>query len=151
VLNVVPPNRAGDIARDAELITANQRWCGVDWRTMESVAAPGVHVLGDATLSAPGMPKSGHMANQHGKIAADAIVAALTGTALNPEPIISNTCYSWVSDTEVVDAASVHAYNATEKTLLPVKGAGGLSPGPSTKEGEYAMGWVTSILSDALE
>lgn len=151
VLNVVPPNRAGDIARDAGLITANQRWCGVDWRTMESVAVPGVHVLGDATLSAPTMPKSGHMANQHGKLAADAIVAYLTGRDINQEPIISNTCYSWVSDTEVVHVASVHAYDAGQKTLLPVKGAGGLSPAASAKEGEFAMGWVSSILADALE
>lgn len=151
VLNVVPPNRAGDIARDAGLITANQRWCGVDWRTMESVAVPGVHVLGDATLSAPTMPKSGHMANQHGKLAADAIVASLTGREINQEPIISNTCYSWVSDTEVIHVASVHAYDAGQKTLLPVKGAGGLSAAASVKEGEFAMGWVNSILSDALE
>lgn len=151
VLNVVPPNRAGDIARDAGLITANQRWCGVDWRTMESVAVPGVHVLGDATLSAPTMPKSGHMANQHGKLAADAIIAYLTGREINQEPIISNTCYSWVSATEVVHVASVHAYDPEQKTLMPVKGAGGLSPAASVQEGEYAMGWVSTILADALE
>src|SRR5690606_22629950 len=70
VLNVIPPNRAGEIARQAGLVTANDRWCGVDWRTMESLAVAGVHVLGDSTLSAPAMPKSGHMANQHGKLAA---------------------------------------------------------------------------------
>lgn len=151
VLNVVPPNRAGDIARDAGLITANQRWCGVDWRTMESIAVPGVHVLGDATLSAPTMPKSGHMANQHGKLAADAVIAYLAGRDINQEPIISNTCYSWVSDTEVVHVASVHAYDTAQKTLLPVKGAGGLSPAASVTEGQFAMGWVASIMSDALE
>ena len=109
VLNVVPPNRAGVIARQAGLVTANDRWCGVNWQTMESVAVPGVHVVGDSTLSAPAMPKSGHMANQHGKLAADAIVAALTGRAINDEPIISNTCYSWISDKEVVHVASIHA------------------------------------------
>jgi len=150
VLNVVPPNRAGDIARQAGLISANDRWCGVNWQTMESVAVPGVHVLGDATLSAPAMPKSGHMANQHGKLAADAIVAALTGRAINDEPIISNTCYSWISDKEVVHVASIHAYDPAQKTLVPVKGAGGLSPGPTVKEGEIAMGWASSIFSDAL-
>lgn len=151
VLNVVPPNRAGEIARQAGLITANDRWCGVDWRSMESVAVPGVHVLGDATLSAPAMPKSGHMANQHGKLAADAIIAALAGRAVNAEPIISNTCYSWISDKEVVHVASVHAYDPTQKTLVAVKGAGGLSPAASAAEGEAAMGWIASILSDALE
>ena len=36
VLNVVPPHRAGDIAQKAGLITTNNRWCDVDWRTMES-------------------------------------------------------------------------------------------------------------------
>ena len=40
VLNVVPPQRAGDRAQ-AKLITANDRWCGVNWQTMESVAVPG--------------------------------------------------------------------------------------------------------------
>ncbi|MDQ5848433.1 MAG: NAD(P)/FAD-dependent oxidoreductase, partial [Pseudomonadota bacterium] len=58
VLNVVPPHRAGDIAVKAGLVTTNNRWCDVDWRTMESKAVKGVHVLGDATLSAPAMPKS---------------------------------------------------------------------------------------------
>ncbi|RPI45309.1 MAG: flavocytochrome C [Betaproteobacteria bacterium] len=150
VLNVVPPNRAGDIARQAGLVTANDRWCEVNWQTMESVAARGVHVVGDATLSAPMMPKSGHMANQHGKLAADAIIAALTGRAINDEPIISNTCYSWISDREVVHVASIHAYDPAQKTLVPVKGAGGLSPGPTVKEGEFAMGWASSIFADAL-
>lgn len=150
VLNVVPPHRAGDIARQAGLITTNARWCNVNWQTMESTAVPNVHVLGDATLSAPAMPKSGHMANQHGKLAADAIVAALTGRAINDEPIISNTCYSWISDKEVVHVASIHAYDQAQKTLVPVKGSGGLSPGITTREAEYAMGWVASIFADAL-
>ena len=35
VLNVVPPHRAGNIALQAGLITTNNRWCDVDWRTME--------------------------------------------------------------------------------------------------------------------
>jgi sulfite dehydrogenase len=150
VLNVVPPHGAGDIARQAGLITANNRWCGINWQSAESVAVPNIHVIGDATLAAPAMPKSGHMANQHGKIAADAVVALMTGRAVNDEPIISNTCYSWISDKEVVHVASVHAYDPAQKTLVTVKGAGGLSTGPTTKEGEYAMGWAESIFADAL-
>ncbi|HEV8108677.1 MAG TPA: FAD/NAD(P)-binding oxidoreductase, partial [Burkholderiales bacterium] len=53
VLNVVPPHRAADLAAKSGLITTNNRWCDVDWRTMESKAVKGIHVLGDATLSAP--------------------------------------------------------------------------------------------------
>jgi NADPH-dependent 2,4-dienoyl-CoA reductase/sulfur reductase-like enzyme len=75
VLNVIPTMRAGDIAVKSGLATANQRWCEVDFLTFESKAAPRVHVLGDAIQIAPAMPKSGHMANQHGKTCAEAVVA----------------------------------------------------------------------------
>jgi NADPH-dependent 2,4-dienoyl-CoA reductase/sulfur reductase-like enzyme len=150
VLNVVPPQRAGEIARSAGLVTANDRWCGIDWRSAESIAVPNVHVIGDATLSAPGMPKSGHMANQHGKLAAAAVVARMSGREVDSQPIISNACYSWISDKDVVHVASVHRYDAEQKTLVPVKGAGGLSPAISDREAEYAMAWARTIFADAL-
>ncbi len=51
VLNVVPPMKAGRIADP--FITANKRWCEVDWLTFESKAAKGVHLLGDALQIAP--------------------------------------------------------------------------------------------------
>src|SRR5262249_47913447 len=54
---VPPPMRAAAIARDAGLTTGGTHWCGVDWLSMESLAHKHVHVLGDATLSAPAMPK----------------------------------------------------------------------------------------------
>jgi len=79
VITVIPPMRAGDIAIQAGLVNANNRWCGVDWLSMESTAVKNIHVLGDSVLAAPLMPKSGHMANQHGKVAAAAILNALEG------------------------------------------------------------------------
>ena len=72
VLNVIPPNRAGLIAQNAGLITTNDKWCDVDWVTLESKKYKNVHVLGDATLSTEKMPKS-YTANQHGKVAASYI------------------------------------------------------------------------------
>jgi NADPH-dependent 2,4-dienoyl-CoA reductase/sulfur reductase-like enzyme len=150
VLNVVPPQRAGDIAMKAGLITANNRWCGVDWRTMESTAVKGVHVLGDATLSAPLMPKSGSMANQHAKICAAAVAALIDGQAPNPEPKIANTCYSYVSDDEAVHVASVHTWNDKEKTLTTVPGSGGVSSARNALEGGYAWAWALNIWQDTL-
>ena len=117
VLNVIPPMRAADIARDAGLITANERWCEVDWTTMESTKVPLVHVLGDATLSAPAMPKSGHMANQHGKAAAAAIVELFAGTPPNQAPVINNTCYSFITDKDVVHVDSVHQYDRGQEDV----------------------------------
>ena len=150
VLNVVPPQRAGQIALTTGLITANNRWCGVNWQTMESVKVPGVHVLGDATLSAQLMPKSGHMANQHAKVCAAAVIAMIKNQPLNPQPMMVNTCYSFIDDRNVVHVASVHTYDATDKTMLPVKGAGGLSDKANELEGTYALSWAQNIWADML-
>ena len=149
VLNVVPPHAAGDIARKAGLITTNNRWCDVDWRTMESKVVKGVHVLGDATLSGPGMPKSGSMANNHAKIAAAAIVEMLNGR--DPAPVkIINTCYSFVSQKEAIRVSSVHEWDATQGTLIAVKGSGGVSAARSEAEGTFAWNWAKTIWADSL-
>jgi sulfide dehydrogenase [flavocytochrome c] flavoprotein subunit len=149
VLNVVPPHRAGDFAAKAGLITTNNRWCDVDWRTMESKAVKGIHVLGDATLSAPAMPKSASMANNHAKIAAAAIVELLNGR--DPEPVkIINTCYSFVSGKEAIRVSSVHEWDAGQGTLVPVKGSGGVSAARSEAEANYAWSWAKTIWFDSL-
>jgi sulfite dehydrogenase len=144
VLNVVPPHRAGDLAAKAGLITTNNRWCDVDWRTMESKAVKGVHVLGDATLS-----KSASMANNHAKIAAAAIVEQLNGRT--PEPVkIINTCYSFVSGKEAIRVSSVHEWEPGQATLIAVKGSGGVSAARSEAEATYAWNWARAIWADSL-
>ncbi|MEY2657280.1 MAG: Sulfide dehydrogenase [flavocytochrome c] flavoprotein chain precursor [Pseudomonadota bacterium] len=150
VLNVLPMMRAGAIAVNTGLATANKRWCEVDFLTHESKAAANIHVLGDAIQVAPLMPKSGHMANQHGKTCAAAVVALLTGKQVNPLPIYNNTCYSFVSDQEVVHVASVHRYDAEKKTMLTVPGSGGVSSAASELEGFYALAWARNIWADTL-
>lgn len=152
VLNLIPPQRAANIARDAGLITANERWCGVDWVTMESVKVPGVHVLGDATLSAPAMPKSGHIANQHGKAAAAAIVELMSGRQPIP-PMMANTCYSFVDGTNAVHVSSVHRWVPEKKTMETVAGSGGISSQDRASwavEGSYGWGWARTIWADML-
>jgi len=150
VLNVIPPQRAGDLARSAGLINVNNRWAGVDWLTMESTAVKGVHVLGDATFPAPLMPKSGHMANQHAKVAAAAIISLLKGEAVNATPVVMNTCYSFVTASDVVHVASVHQYDAKDKTFKTVPGSGGVSAAASAQEGLYALSWADNIWNDML-
>jgi len=150
VLNVIPPMRAGDIAVKSGLATANKRWCEVDFLTFESKAAKNIHVLGDSIQIAPAMPKSGHMANQHGKTCAAAVVALLTGKEPNKHPIYNNTCYSFVSSEDVVHVASVHTYDADKKTMLTVPGSGGVSSAANELEGRYAMAWARNIWADTL-
>ncbi len=150
VLNVVPPQKAGAIAEASGLITANNRWCGVDWLSCESTAVKGVHVLGDATLSAAGMPKSASMANQQAKVCAAAVIAQIKGQPINAQPMMMNTCYSFVSGRSAMHVASVHHYDAGQKTLVPVKGAGGVSTAASDLEGSYAWGWAKNIWADSI-
>ena len=150
VLNVLPAMRAGSIAMQTGLATVNNRWCGINYQTFESLAAKDIHVLGDATLAAPAMPKSGHMANSHGKVAAAAVVAQLSDLAINPRPLLTNTCYSYVSDKLVIHVASVHQYNADEKTFKTVPGSGGLSTEANALEGTYAWNWAQNIWADTL-
>jgi hypothetical protein len=115
---------------------------------MESKAVKGVHVLGDATLSAPAMPKSGSMANNHAKIAAAAIVDLLNGR--QPEPLqIGNTCYSFVSPKEAIRVSSVHRWDDGKGTLLALPG-GGVSAARSEAEGTYAWNWARTIWADSL-
>jgi len=150
VLNVIPPQRAGAIAGQAGVISVNQRWCQVDWLTLESVARPGIHVLGDAAFPASVMPKSGHMANQHAKTAAAAIVELMYGRAPNPTPMMSNTCYSFIDDKRGIHVTSTHAYDPQEKTMKAVPGSGGTSAAPSELEGRYAFAWARNIWADML-
>jgi sulfide dehydrogenase [flavocytochrome c] flavoprotein chain len=150
VLNVVPPQRAGRIAKDTGLITANGKWCEVDFLSYESIAVPNVHVLGDSVMAAPRMPKSGHMANQHGKVCAAAVIALLHGDQPESDPLISNTCYSFVSDGDAIHVASVHEYDREQRTMVPVKGAGGLSEAANEAEGLFAESWGRNIWQDVL-
>jgi sulfide dehydrogenase [flavocytochrome c] flavoprotein chain len=150
VLNVVPPQRAADLARAAGLVNINNRWVGVNWLTMESAVAPGIHVLGDATFPGPLMPKSGHMANQHAKVAAAAVIQLLKGEAVNATPVVMNTCYSFVTAKDVIHVASVHQYDAADKTFKTVPGSGGVSAGANQIEGGYALSWADNIWHDML-
>lgn len=150
VLNVIPAQTAGKVAASAKLNNVNGRWCGVNYLTFESTQAKDVHIIGDSTMAAPLMPKSGHMANSHAKVCAAAIVAQLSGLEVNPAPLLSNTCYSFLNDKEVVHVASVHQYNAAQKTYLTVPGSGGLSPAPNQLEGIYGWNWAQNIWADTL-
>lgn len=150
VLNVLPPMRAGAIAVQTGLATSNARWCNVDYLTFASAGAPHIHVIGDAIQIAPAMPKSGHMASSHAKVAAAAIVAELNGWEVDPSPMLTNTCYSFVDDKRAVHVASVHEYVAAEKTFKTVPSSGGLSVTPNALEGALAMSWARSIWADTL-
>ena len=144
VINLIPPQRAGAIAVQADLVGADKRWCEVDHVTYESVKHRGAHVIGDSTTGLP-VPKSGTMANAMGKICANAVVSLLNGREVLPVPPV-NTCYSWVSDREVI--AVVNAYKIENGKVVQVEQK--LTPGQSTVYAQHAEGWAKSIWADVL-
>lgn len=150
VLNVIPPQRAGDIALTSGLANINKRWCEVDFLNFASTQARDVHVLGDAVQIAPAMAKSAHMANQHAKACAAAVLDGLEGRSLNDKAMLTSVCYSFVSDKEVLHVAGVHAYDAAKKTYVQVPGSSGASATPSEAEAGFAMAWARNIWDDAL-
>ena len=150
VLNVLPVMRAGQLAVQAGLANANGRWCHVNFLTFESTAVKHIHVLGDAIQVAAGMPKSGHMANSHAKVCAAAIVAELQGLEINPQPMLTNVCMSYVDQAQVIHVASVHEYVPTQKTFRTISGSGGVSDVRSDLEGAYARAWARNIWADTL-
>ncbi|HPP47360.1 MAG TPA: FCSD flavin-binding domain-containing protein, partial [Accumulibacter sp.] len=150
VLNVIPPQRAGDIAARAGVRLINQRWAEIDWLSMEAVGSAGIHVIGDAVFPAPTMPKSAHMANQHGKLAAAAILRRLAGQSPSASPVLTNTCYSFVAPDNAIHVTSVHRYDPASRLLQPIPGAGGVSPARNENEAKYAMAWARNIWADTL-
>ncbi len=149
VVNIIPAQRAGDIAIQSGL--ANETgWCPVNQHTFESTLVPNVHVIGDSSVAGD-LPKSGHTANNIAKMTAASIVSLFRGSKL-PVPSHVNTCYSLVSPEYGISIAAV--YRLSEKGVLEgVKGAGGLSPKDApllqrVQEANYAQGWYKGITQD---
>ena len=165
VLNVIPPHRAGKIARDFGLASFKGTWCEVKPENMESVVHKDVYVIGDSCIggelaSGNGFPKSAHMANSQAKVVVASLVARLNGLPA-PVPIYTNTCYSVVGHDWGFSV--VHLFRVANNQWVYIKEGSGISPVSfGTKQApkpvpriyrkmevEYADGWLRNLLADA--
>ena len=149
VVNVIPPQKAGEIAHVAGLVN-DKGWCPVNQKTFESSIHKDIYVIGDSCIAGK-MPKSGYAANSQGKVCAANIVAAVNGESA-PEPSYVNTCYSIIAPKYGISVAAVYELNQEGK-IVGVKGAGGLSPSSASPrvrelEAEYARGWIKNVMGD---
>lgn len=99
LVNVIPAQMAGAIARDAGLHNESG-FCPVDASTMLSAADPDIFIIGDACISGD-MPKSAFAANSQAKVAAAAIRARISGTRMSP-PRLQNICWSVIAADDAV-------------------------------------------------
>ena len=149
VINVVPPQRAGEIAQRAGAVDATG-WCPIDATSFESTLVPSVHVIGDATIASP-MPKSAFSANQQAKVCAIQVARLLAGAA--PEPTtLANTCYSYTTPEAAISVSGV--YRNAGGVFSNVPGAGGVSPAGASlafqrREGQQAADWFRAITREA--
>ncbi|NTW48779.1 MAG: FAD-dependent oxidoreductase [Chlorobiales bacterium] len=148
VINFIPPQWAGKIARDTGL-TNDKGWCPINQMTFESTLHPGIHVIGDACIAGE-MPKSGFVASSQAKVTALSVVALLNGKEPEP-PSLANTCYSLLGKDYAISVAAV--YKPGEKGIVSIPGSGGLSPMDAddnfrSMEAAYAEGWYASLSKD---
>lgn len=147
VLNVIPPQRAGEIALQSGLANINKRWCEVDFLSFESTQVKNVHVLGDAIQIAPLMPKAAQMASQQARVCAAAIVGLFDSKQPDTNLTLSSSCYSFTSPQQAMHIRSSHRYDAREKTFLSVTSEFNVS-NPSDAEATEAESWMHQLVSD---
>lgn len=165
VINIIPPHRAGRIARDAGLANVKDAWCAVKPANMESTAHKDIYVIGDACVGGElatgnAFPKSAHMASSQAKVVAASLVAKLNGLP-PPVPVYTNSCYSVVAHDWGFSV--VHLFRVENNQWVYVKEGSGISPVTfGTKEApkpvpriyrkmeaEYADGWLRNLMTDA--
>ncbi|BBL71570.1 NAD(P)/FAD-dependent oxidoreductase [Methylogaea oryzae] len=144
VLNVIPPQQAGAVARQAGLADAGG-WCPVHPDSFASTLLPDIHVIGDACSASP-MPKSAFAAGSQAKACAVAVVASLQGRPA-PSPTLINTCYSFVTPDEAVSVAGV--YKPKDGQLTTASGGETPLDADWREEARYAHGWREAAKDDS--
>lgn len=145
VCNVIPAQRAGNIATIAGVTDAN--WAPVHPDSMLSKMDENVYVLGDATNQGD-MPKSGFSANSQAKVAANHIRGALTGSKVFPAKY-SNTCWSLITTDDGVKVGA--SYEPTPEKIASVESfVSQTGEDAALRKATYeeSLGWYTGITTD---
>jgi sulfide dehydrogenase [flavocytochrome c] flavoprotein chain len=150
VANIIPPQKAGDIAHVAGC--AEGDWCPIDPANFASAKVKGVYVLGDSSIAAE-MPKSAFSANSQGKAVAADLLADLVG-AERFAARYRNTCWSLLAADDSIKIGA--SYQPAEKDGKPILQASG---GFVSQRGESAevrkqnylesVAWYHAIIADA--
>lgn len=147
VINAIPSQRAGRIVATSGLNNAtNGRFAGVNVLSYESTVsgANGIHIIGDS--SATTQPKAGHIANQEGKVCADAIVRSLQGQAPDPAPVTNSSCFTPITMSSASWLTAVYAYDAPSASMKVVGGAPTESTSINKDQYEEMEKWFASLM-----
>jgi sulfide dehydrogenase [flavocytochrome c] flavoprotein chain len=146
LVNVIPAQMAGRIARDAGLADQSG-FCPIDPESMKSKMDANVFVLGDACI--PGdMPKSAFSANSQAKVAAMVIRGELTGSRTFPARY-SNTCWSLIApDDDVKVGGSYEPGDGKIKQVISFVSRTGEAIDVRKQNYEESIDWYAGIVAD---
>jgi NADPH-dependent 2,4-dienoyl-CoA reductase/sulfur reductase-like enzyme len=99
LVNVIPAQMAGAIARDAALADETG-FCQVDHATMRSLVDANIYVIGDACASSE-IPRSASAAHSQGKVAAMMVLNDLQRGQASPA-LYTNSCWSFIDSGDTI-------------------------------------------------
>lgn len=146
LVNVIPAQMAGKIARDAGLAN-DGGFCPIDPTSMKSAKDANIYVLGDASIAGD-MPKSAFSANSQAKVAALMIRGELTKSATFPARY-TNTCWSLIETNDTVKVGG--RYEAKDGKIAAVEtfvSKTGESADLRKQTQEENVGWYAGITAD---
>ncbi len=149
LINYVPDQRAADMAFDLGLVPEGLLWAPINPQTFESTVVKDVYVIGDAiyTQIATAHPKSGLTASGMGQVLASNMLRTLRGEEVI-NPVIGNSCYSLVSDTEAIWVATIYEYNPATKKIEVKNKANGIPKAASVENYNNLHSWVTNFFQN---
>ena len=150
VANIIPPQKAGDIAHVAGCVEGD--WCPIRPESFASAKVKDVYVLGDSAIAAE-MPKSAFSANSQGKGVAADLLADLAG-AERFAARYRNTCWSLLAaDDSIKIGASYKPADKDGKAYLEPSGAFVSQRDESAavrKQNDLeSVAWYNAIIADA--
>ena len=116
LVNVIPAQMAGKIARDAGLTNASG-FCPINPENMKSTNDANIYIVGDASIAGE-MPKSGFSANSQAKVAALMIRGELASARTFPARY-TNTCWSLIETNDTVKVGG--RYEAKDGKIAAVE------------------------------
>ena len=149
VVNLIPRQRAGSLVTKTGLNNATEgRFAGVDVLSYASTVqgADKVHIIGDS--SATTQPKAGHIANQEGKVCADAVSRILVGQQPDPAPVTNSACFSTITMQQASWLTAVFQYDATTMAMKPVAASSAASPGWNSDNFQDMGIWFKALMGD---
>jgi sulfide dehydrogenase [flavocytochrome c] flavoprotein subunit len=148
LVNVIPAQMAGVIARDSMLTNASG-FCAIDPASMKSAVDANIYVLGDACIAGD-MPKSAFSANSQAKVAAMMIRGELLAARTFPARY-ANTCWSMIETDDCVKIGGTYEARdgkiAASSTFVSQTGETAELRRQTQAEN---MGWYAGITTDML-